>query len=194
MSVTKENKEAYIHLVAGYKLNKQIHRQTKALLQGFQDVVPLSWIRLFNQKEIQIVISGDTGGINIKDLQAHTLYTGGYTTFSSTVRDLWEVLLEFSPDQLKKFLKFVTACTRPPMMGFKNLSPKFTITRVEVSETDLDFFDKIANFFTQKQTPERLPTASTCFNLLKLPDYKNKSLLKSKLLLAIQSNAGFDLS
>lgn len=41
---------------------------------------------------------------------------------------------------------------------------------------------------------ERLPTSSTCFNLLKLPDYNKKSLLKEKLIFAITSNAGFELS
>ena len=40
----------------------------------------------------------------------------------------------------------------------------------------------------------RLPTASTCFNLLKLPIYKTKKRLKERLLYAIHSNAGFELS
>ena len=41
---------------------------------------------------------------------------------------------------------------------------------------------------------ERLPTASTCMNLLKLPDFKDSVVLKSKLLYAIESEAGFELS
>ena len=41
---------------------------------------------------------------------------------------------------------------------------------------------------------ERLPTASTCMNLLKLPDFKDSTVLKSKLLYAIESEAGFELS
>ena len=43
-------------------------------------------------------------------------------------------------------------------------------------------------------SPARLPTASTCFNLLKLPSYKKKSILKEKLKYAIKSGAGFELS
>lgn len=39
-----------------------------------------------------------------------------------------------------------------------------------------------------------LPTASTCFNLLKLPPYQDANVLREKLLLAIKSGAGFDLS
>ncbi len=40
----------------------------------------------------------------------------------------------------------------------------------------------------------RLPTSSTCFNLLKLPNYQKKSTLRDKLRTAISSNAGFELS
>ena len=41
---------------------------------------------------------------------------------------------------------------------------------------------------------DRLPTASTCFNLLKLPNYTRKAILKEKLRYAVTSNAGFELS
>ena len=41
---------------------------------------------------------------------------------------------------------------------------------------------------------DRLPTASTCMNLLKLPEFKDELLMKDKLLYAIQSGAGFELS
>lgn len=41
---------------------------------------------------------------------------------------------------------------------------------------------------------DRLPTASTCFNLLKLPNYTRKVVLKEKLRYALSSNAGFELS
>ena len=41
---------------------------------------------------------------------------------------------------------------------------------------------------------DRLPSASTCYNMLKLPDYRRASTLKEKLLYAITSNAGFEMS
>ncbi|ORZ04595.1 hypothetical protein BCR41DRAFT_196350 [Lobosporangium transversale] len=40
----------------------------------------------------------------------------------------------------------------------------------------------------------RLPTSSTCFNLLKLPPFTSKSVLREKLRYAIMSNTGFELS
>ena len=41
---------------------------------------------------------------------------------------------------------------------------------------------------------EKLPTASTCFNVLRLPGYSNAKIMKEKLLYAINSNSGFDLA
>jgi len=40
----------------------------------------------------------------------------------------------------------------------------------------------------------RLPTAATCMNLLKLPPYGSKEQVRKKLLYAIKSGSGFDLS
>ena len=40
----------------------------------------------------------------------------------------------------------------------------------------------------------RLPSAATCMNLLKLPKYDSEQMLKEKLLYAIRSNSGFELS
>ena len=41
---------------------------------------------------------------------------------------------------------------------------------------------------------DRLPTASTCMNLLKLPECHDEATLRHKLLYAIESGAGFELS
>jgi hypothetical protein len=41
---------------------------------------------------------------------------------------------------------------------------------------------------------QRLPTASTCANTLKLPNYRRAETLREKLLAAVRSGAGFDLS
>jgi ubiquitin-protein ligase E3 C len=41
---------------------------------------------------------------------------------------------------------------------------------------------------------ERLPTAATCMNLLKLPPYRTAQQIRDKLLYAVQSGAGFELS
>ena len=44
------------------------------------------------------------------------------------------------------------------------------------------------------QEVDRLPTASTCMNLLKLPAFQDAATMRSKLLYALESGAGFELS
>jgi hypothetical protein len=48
-------------------------------------------------------------------------------------------------------------------------------------------------FGSSKPDPERLPMASTCFNLLKLPPYKSLESLRAKLLVAINLAGGFGM-
>lgn len=46
----------------------------------------------------------------------------------------------------------------------------------------------------KKEAGGRLPTSSTCFNLLKLPNYSKKSVLRDKLRYALHSHSGFEIS
>ncbi|GAA6100850.1 ubiquitin-protein ligase E3C isoform X1, partial [Tachysurus ichikawai] len=51
--VTTANRIAYIHLVADYRLNKQIRAQCLAFRQGLANMLNLEWLRMFDQQEIQ---------------------------------------------------------------------------------------------------------------------------------------------
>ena len=77
--VTRENCVEYIHLVANYKMNGQIERQFQAFRQGLSQVIPLRWLRLFNQFELQVLISGAEVPIDIGDLRNNTKYSGTCT-------------------------------------------------------------------------------------------------------------------
>lgn len=52
--VTSANRIAYIHLVADYRLNRQIRQHCLAFRQGLANVVSLEWLRMFDQQEIQV--------------------------------------------------------------------------------------------------------------------------------------------
>lgn len=41
---------------------------------------------------------------------------------------------------------------------------------------------------------DKLPAASTCFNVLKLPTYSSEAVMRDKLLTAIFSGSGFELA
>ncbi|GJR59572.1 E3 ubiquitin protein ligase UPL7 [Tanacetum coccineum] len=132
------------------------------------------------------LLSGGNHDIDVDDLRSTTKYTGGYTEGSRTVKLFWEVLREFEPKERCLLMKFVTSCSRAPLLGFKHLKPSFTIHKVAC---DIPLWAKFGG-----QDVDRLPSGSTCYNTLKLPTYKRVSTLRTKLLYAINSNAGFELS
>lgn len=123
-----------------------------------------------------MLISGVSSEISVDDLKENTRYAAGYHALDANIRRLWEVISEMNEIDRGLLIKFVTSCERPPSLGFGALNPPFTIQRVDCRDDS------------------RLPTASTCFNILKLPTYSNKKTLQTKLLTAIRSNSGFDLS
>jgi len=180
MRVTNDNVITFIHLVANHRLNYQIRAQSTHFLRGFQQLIPKDWIDMFNEHEIQVLISGSLESLDIDDLRSNTNYSAGYHPDHEVIEMFWEVLKSFSSDNQKKILKFVTGCSRGPLLGFQYLEPKFCIHRAGVPGME--------------EHADRLPTSATCMNLLKLPPYKTKEQLQMKLLYAINSEAGFDLS
>ncbi|KAI0561213.1 HECT-domain (ubiquitin-transferase) [Gracilaria domingensis] len=172
--VTGANRIEYMHRVSNYRMNTQIREQSEAFLRGFSEVVPSHFIRLFSPEELQLLISGKTGQIDLRDLQRNTNYSGGYDENTPVIKWFWEVMAELDPEDQSKMLKFVTSSPRAPLLGFSYLVPSFCIHR---AEGDV-----------------RLPTASTCMNLLKLPQYKSLDVVRDKIRYALDSNAGFDLS
>eukprot|EP00117_Sycon_ciliatum_P043196 scpid2186/ scgid31312/ Ubiquitin-protein ligase E3C len=174
IAVTRENCAEYIAAVANYKLNTQLESQCAAFREGFASVVNISWLRLFTASEAQILISGAQVPLDLEDLQNNTHYSGGYHETHPTILLFWDAVKTFTNDQLHLLLKFVTSCSRPPLFGFKDFHPHFAIHNALSSE--------------------RLPTASTCMNQLKLPPYEDLATLRDRLLYAITSGAGFELS
>lgn len=70
---------------------------------------------------------------------------------------------EMAEHQKKDLLLYVTCCEKAPLFGFKNLNPPFTVQK------------------SDKASDSTLPVAHTCFNMLNLPKYSSKALLKEKL-------------
>jgi hypothetical protein len=52
---------------------------------------------------------------------------------------LWDILeKDFDVRERAAFLKFVTSCSKPPLLGFEHLEPPFAIRCVEVGDDDDD--------------------------------------------------------
>ncbi|KAA0183295.1 hypothetical protein HAZT_HAZT003429 [Hyalella azteca] len=200
LPVTNDNRIVYIHLMAHFKMHTQIRNQTRAFVKGFRSIINPEWLAMFSIPELQRIISGDNVAIDLKDLRKHTQYYGGFHDNHRVVCWLWDILeKDLSAKELSLFLKFVTSCSKPPLLGFANLEPPFSIRCVEVGD-DEDTGDTVGSVVRgflavgRRDPVNRLPTASTCFNLLKLPNYQKKATLRTKLKYAITSNTGFELS
>uniref|UniRef100_A0A8C7ZCI9 E3 ubiquitin-protein ligase n=1 Tax=Oryzias sinensis TaxID=183150 RepID=A0A8C7ZCI9_9TELE len=172
--VTEENKEEYISLLTDWRFTRGVEEQTKAFLDGFNEVVPLEWLRYFDEKELELMLCG-MQEIDLADWQKNTIYRH-YTKNSKQIHWFWQVVKEMDNEKRIRLLQFVTGTCRLPVGGFQELigsngPQKFCI-------------DKVG-----KET--WLPRSHTCFNRLDLPPYKSLEQLREKLLFAIEETEGF---
>lgn len=174
ITVTSANRIEYIHLMADYRLNRQIRPHCTAFKRGMANVLDLDWLRMFGPRELRVLIGGAQTPIDLDDLAANCVYSGGYSEQHATILVFWSIVRSFDETHKRKLLKFVTSCSRPPLLGFAQLQPPFTIQCAGRGD--------------------RLPTASTCMNLLKLPEFTDANLLRQKLIYAIEAEGGFELS
>ncbi|KAE8232573.1 hypothetical protein CF326_g2395 [Tilletia indica] len=172
--VTRENRLEYVYRVSHYRLSDQIEKQSAAFFSGLSEMVDPRWLRMMNREELRVLVSGTEAPIDVDDLRANTVY-GEYHDQDLTIQYFWDALKSFDPQMRKSFLKFVTSCPSPPLLGFAHLSPKFAIRKSGTDES-------------------RLPTASTCVNLLKLPAYSTPEQVAAKLRYVCTIEVGFDLS
>lgn len=178
VEVTNGNKRRYIYLVAKHHVCDRIKEQSDAFTRGLWEVIDRSWLRLFNEPELQVLISGASDGkIDVSDMKSNSKYTGGYSQLDRNIVRFWSVVSSLTPKQQADLLRFVTSCERPPPLGFSSMNPPFTIQRVGIMRDG-----------------DKLPSASTCFNTLKLPTYSSEKVLKERLIYAIESKSGFELT
>ncbi|XP_020222235.1 E3 ubiquitin-protein ligase UPL1 [Cajanus cajan] len=176
IKVTEENKHQYVDLVAEHRLTTAIRPQINSFLEGFNELIPRELISIFNDKELELLISG-LPDIDLDDLRANTEYSG-YSAASPVIQWFWEVVQGFSKEDKARLLQFVTGTSKVPLEGFSALqgisgSQKFQIHKAYGS-------------------PDHLPSAHTCFNQLDLPEYPSKQHLEERLLLAIhEGSEGF---
>ena len=71
--VTEENKKEYVKLVCQMKMTGAITKQIESFLAGFYDIIPKRLISIFDEQELELLISG-LPNIDLDDLKANTEY------------------------------------------------------------------------------------------------------------------------
>lgn len=141
-----------------------------AFLDGFYDIIPKRLISIFNEQELELLISG-LPNVDIEDLRANTEYHK-YQANSIQVRDkmdfvrcvrdkfntystcpqiqwFWRALRSFDQAERAKFLQFVTGTSKVPLQGFGALEGMNGTQKFQIHRDD--------------RSTERLPSAHTWY-------------------------------
>jgi len=178
LPVTDANKERYARAVSTFKLTTAIQSQINAFLAGLHELVPHQMLSVLDHYDLELLLCG-VPELDVGDWADNTQYNG-YEPTDITIKYFWEVVRAMEHSDRVLLLQFVTGSSRVPVGGFANLTgatgpQRFTISRHE-------------------SQVGRLPTASTCFNLLKLPPYSSVDEVQKQLTLALSCSRGFDFT
>lgn len=211
-SVTGANVRAYTFALRALHLDEALRPALFHFREGMSPTVPSALLSLFSIAELDQLLSGIEGKMwsSISALSRAVVISHGYTSESRIIGELLEVLVGWSAERQRLFLKFLTGCGS---LGAYGLHPPITIVRRDVGgempgeEDDEDdeegeeggerALPKASSSpqAAQKLVDGMLPSASTCFHYLKLPQYSSKEVLEERLLKAITEGQGsFDLT
>ncbi|CAL8107730.1 unnamed protein product [Calicophoron daubneyi] len=173
--VSVNNIEIYLSRTLEFCLDKGIRKQMDAFRAGFERVLPMSWLAVFNGTELGQLIAGDSvAQWSREDLLTYTVPCFGFTHQSPTYQMLINILSSFNLMERRAFLQFTTGCSSLPPGGLKNLHPRLRVVRKETSSG-------------------AFPSVNTCVHYLKLPEYETEEELRSVLLRATRE-IGFYLN
>jgi atrophin-1 interacting protein 5 (WW domain-containing E3 ubiquitin protein ligase 1) len=172
--VTEENKLEYIELMTDWIFNRGVTDQMAAFLESFNDVVPLTWLQYFDERELQLMLCG-MQEIDADEWERNTTYRN-YSRTAKQIQFFWKFVRSLDNEKRSRLLQFVTGTCRLPVGGFcqlvgSNGPQQFCIEKVG------------------KET--WLPRSHTCFNRLDLPPYRSYEQLVEKLNYAIEETEGF---
>lgn len=183
IKVTNENRHDYVSKWIDFYLNKSIEKQFASFYKGFHNVIGGNALSLFQPKEIEMIICGDSETkIDTESFRSITKYNGWRTTEeaiqSPIIEWFWKWFAQLSYIDQKKFLQFVTGSDRVPATGVHTM--QFKITRMPF-------------YGVHGSSCIKLPVAHTCFNELCLFEYSTQEEAFNKLYWAINESNGFGL-
>ncbi|GET91443.1 hypothetical protein, conserved [Leishmania tarentolae] len=177
MAVTAKNMMAYCDAVTSCFLDRGVSAAVHALREGFHWYVPLVALKMLSVEELHQVIAGNEIAITRDDFEKYSEAKYGYTINCKHVQWLFDILAAFTVEEQKQFFFFLTGSAHLPLGGLGRLRPSFTIVR----KTSEDAGTK---------EEDMLPSAMTCQNYLKLPQYHTKEEMEKKLRFAIIEGGG----
>ncbi|EGE04949.1 DNA binding protein URE-B1 [Trichophyton equinum CBS 127.97] len=173
--VTQENKEEYVQHVVEHRLTGSVKEQLDHFLRGFHDIIPADLISIFNEQELELLISG-LPEIDVNDWKNNTEYHN-YSASSPQIQWFWRAVRSFDKEERAKLLQFVTGTSKVPLNGFRELE-------------GMNGFSKF-NIHRDYGSKDRLPSSHTCFNQLDLPEYDSYESLRKCLYTAMTAGSEY---
>ena len=159
-------------------MTNSIRSHIDSFLAGFHEIIPPSLIKLFSERELELLISG-LPDIDVDEWKNNTDLRG-YKSSDPMIQWWWRAVRSFDQTEKAKLLQFITGTSKVPLEGFAHLQGVNGTQRFNIHRA---------------YGEDRLPAAHTCFNQLDLPAYESYEKLRSQLLLAMKEGAeGFGLA
>ncbi|XP_057315397.1 uncharacterized protein LOC130656537 [Hydractinia symbiolongicarpus] len=176
--ILDENKEEYLKLLSLFKCETSIAAELEEFKKGFYQCIRRDVISIFNADEFALLLNG-VNKIDVADWKANTQYAT-WTLSDPVITWFWKIVENLKDEEKSLLLKFTTGSPCVPMGGFKQMRGLGGPTLFTIGSTS---------------EKDKLPHASTCFNLLSLPVYSSEEIFKEKLLIAIRHGCeGFAFS
>ncbi|KAJ3204530.1 hypothetical protein HDU82_005778 [Entophlyctis luteolus] len=184
--VCGKNKDEFVSLMAKAHI-KRFRYKIVAFREGFTSIIPQKFLRVLRPSDLHLILCG-VPTIDTVEWRRVTKYTTPDSMPPGRSRQIiqwfWSVVeIDMSPADRVLLLKFATGTGRAPTAV---AAPTATIPAARATP---------AWSFTIAVTADSgtmLPSASTCFNLLRLPAYVSRAQLCEKLLYAIRhGSSGF---
>lgn len=118
--VTNENRHQFVKDYIFWLTDKSIRPQFEAFLRGFFTCLDRSALSIFTPESLKTVVEG-LQEIDMKELENHARYEGGFGPEHRVIRDFWSVVQQYSPEKKAQLLEFVTASDRVPVNGISSI-------------------------------------------------------------------------
>ncbi|KAM7392705.1 hypothetical protein PAMA_007702 [Pampus argenteus] len=170
ISLTFSNRTEYVEKTLDYRLH-EMDSQVAAVREGMSTIIPVPLLSLLTAQQLEQLVCG-LPEVSVEMLKKLVRYRD-ITESHQLVGWFWQSLEEFTNEERVLFLRFVSGRSRLPSNP-ADISQKFQIIKV----------DRPVN---------GLPTAQTCFFLLRLPPYSSQAILAERLRYSIHNCPSIDM-
>eukprot|EP00066_Takifugu_rubripes_P013620 XP_011602886.1 PREDICTED: probable E3 ubiquitin-protein ligase HERC1 isoform X2 [Takifugu rubripes] len=170
IALTFANRTDYVERGLDYRLH-EMDSQVAAVREGMSTIIPVPLLSLLTPQQLEQLVCG-LPEVSVEMLKKLVRYRD-VTESHQLIVWFWQSLQEFTNEERVLFLRFVSGRSRLPSNP-ADITQKFQIIKV----------DRPIN---------GLPTAQTCFFLLRLPPYTSQAILSERLRYSIHNCPSIDM-